>query len=65
MDESQTITLDISDSDLKSQVERYAKQRGVEELENVIDMIDSMYDGFIVEEIAKALNQRINELKQD
>ena len=65
MDESQTITLDISDSDLKSQVERYAKQRGVEELENVIDMIDSMYDGFIVEEIAKALNQRIKELKQD
>jgi len=65
MNESQTITLDISDSDLKSQVERYAKQRGVEELENVIDMIDSMYDGFIVEEIAKALNQRINELKQD
>jgi len=65
MNESQTITLDISDSDLKSQVERYAKQRGVEELENVIDMIDSMYDGFIVEEIAKALNQRIKELKQD
>jgi len=65
MDESQTITLDISDSDLKSQVERYAKQRGVEELENVIDMIDSMYDGFIVEEIAKALNQRIKELKQE
>jgi len=65
MNESQTITLDISDSDLKSQVERYAKQRGVEELENVIDMIDSMYDGFIVEEIAKALNQRIKELKQE
>ena len=65
MDESQTITLDISDNDLKSQVERYAKQRGVEELENVIDMIDSMYDGFIVEEIAKALNQRIKELKQE
>ena len=65
MNESQTITLDISDSDLKSQVERYAKQRGVEELENVIAMIDSMYDGFIVEEIAKALNQRIKELKQD
>ena len=65
MNESQTITLDISDSDLKSQVERYAKQRGVEELENAIDMIDSMYDGCIVEEIAKALNQRIKELKQD
>ena len=60
--ELQTITSHISDSELKSQVERYAKQRAIEELEKVRDtfnLIDTNYKCW------DKVNDRIEELKQE
>ena len=46
-------------------IEDYANQRVIEELENTIEMVGCMFSGSIVDELKKGIQSRIKELKQD